>query len=190
MNWPARSILIACLAIVASSVTPDASAAEYPTRPIKVVVPYPPGGPTDILGRVVADFLGKDLRQATLVENKPGAQGAIGAEMVARADPDGYTLLVAAGSIIVLNPLLYKKLSYDPAKDFRMLALMTDFPLLMEVHPSVPARTVAEFVAYARQNPGKLNFGSAGTGGTIHLAGEIFKRMAGIEMTHVPYKGG
>jgi tripartite-type tricarboxylate transporter receptor subunit TctC len=190
MHWPARSILIACLAIVAASaVPPDASAAEYPTRPIKVVVPYPPGGPTDILGRVVADFLGKDLKQATLVENKPGEQGAIGAEMVARADPDGYTLLVAAGSIIVLNPLLYKKLSYDPARDFRMLALMTDFPLLMEVHPSVPAKTIAEFVAYARKNPGNLNFGSAGTGGTIHLAGEMFKRMAGIEMTHVPYKG-
>jgi tripartite-type tricarboxylate transporter receptor subunit TctC len=190
MHWPARSILIACLAIVAASaVTPDVNAAEYPARPIKVVVPYPPGGPTDILGRVVADFLGKDIKQATLVENKPGAQGAIGAEMVARADPDGYTLLVAAGSIIVLNPLLYKKLSYDPARDFRMLALMTDFPLLMEVHPSVPAKTVAEFVAYARQNPGKLNFGSAGTGGTIHLAGEMFKRMAGIEMTHVPYNG-
>jgi tripartite-type tricarboxylate transporter receptor subunit TctC len=190
MSWPARSILIACLAIVAvSAVISDASAAEYPTRPIKVVVPYPPGGPTDILGRMVADFLGKDLRQATLVENKPGAQGAIGAEMVARAEPDGYTLLVAAGSIIVLNPLLYKKLSYDPARDFRMLALVTDFPVMMEIHPSVPAKSVAEFVAYARQNPGKLNFGSAGTGGTIHLAGEMFKRMAGVEMTHVPYKG-
>jgi tripartite-type tricarboxylate transporter receptor subunit TctC len=189
MHWPARSILIACLAIVAAStVTTGVNAAEYPTRPIKVVVPYPPGGPTDILGRVVADFLGKDLKQATLVENRPGAQGAIGAEMVARADPDGYTLLVAAGSIIVLNPLLCRKLSYDPARDFRMLALMTDFPVVMEVHPSVPAKTVAEFVAYARQNPG-LNFGSAGTGGTIHLAGEMFKRIAGIEMTHVPYKG-
>src|ERR1700728_2989819 len=190
MNWPARSILIGCLAIVAASaVAPGAKAADYPTRPIKLVVPYPPGGPTDILARVVADFLGKDLKQATLVENRPGAQGAIGAEAVARADPDGYTLLVAAGSMIVLNPLLYKKLSYDPARDFRMLALLTDFPLMMEVHPSVPAKTIAEFVAYARQNPGKLNFGSAGTGGTIHLAGEMFKRMAGIEMTHVPYKG-
>jgi tripartite-type tricarboxylate transporter receptor subunit TctC len=190
MNWPARSILIACLAIVAaSSAPPGAGAAEYPARPIKLVIPYPPGGPTDILGRVVADFLGRDLRQTTVVENKPGAQGAIGAETVARADPDGYTLLVAAGSMIVLNPLLYKKLSYDPARDFRMLALLTDFPLMMEVHPSVPAKTIAEFVAYARQNPGKLNFGSAGTGGTIHLAGEMFKRMAGIEMTHVPYKG-
>ena len=190
MNWPARSILIGCLAIVAASAgIPDAKAADYPARPIKLVVAYPPGGPTDILARVVADFLGRDLKQATLVENRPGAQGAIGAEAVARADPDGYTLLVAAGSMIVLNPLLYKKLSYDPAKDFRMLALVTDFPVLMEVHPSVPARTIAEFVAYARQNPGKLNFGSAGTGGTIHLAGEMFKRMAGIEMTHVPYKG-
>jgi len=137
----------------------------------------------------VADYLGRDLRQAVIVENKPGAQGAIGAEAVARAEPDGYTLFVAAGSIIVLNPMLYKKLSYDPVKDFRMLALVTDLPVVMEVHPSVPAKTVAEFVAYAKQNPGKLNFGSAGTGGTIHLAGEMFKQMAGIEMTHVPYKG-
>jgi tripartite-type tricarboxylate transporter receptor subunit TctC len=190
MNWPARSILIACVTIVvASAATRDTSAADYPTRSIKLVVPYPPGGPTDILARVIADFLGRDLKQAMVVENKPGAQGAIGAEMVARADPDGYTLLIPAGSMIVQNPLLYKKLSYDPARDFRMLALVTDFPVLMEVHPSVPARTIAEFVAYARQNPGKLNFGSAGTGGTIHLAGEMFKRMAGIEMTHVPYKG-
>lgn len=191
MNWPARSILIACLVtcLATSAQTRDARAADYPTRPIKFVVPYPAGGPTDILARVIADFLGKDLKQATVIENRPGAQGAIGAEFVARADPDGYTLLVPAGSMIVQNPLLYKKLSYDPARDFRMLALVTDFPVLMEVHPSVPAKTIAEFVAYARQNPGKLNFGSAGTGGTIHLAGEMFKRMAGIEMTHVPYKG-
>jgi tripartite-type tricarboxylate transporter receptor subunit TctC len=167
----------------------DASAVDYPARPIKLVVPYAAGGPTDVLGRVVADYLGRDLKQTTIVENKPGAQGAIGAEAVARADPDGYTLLVAAGSIIVLNPMLYKKLSYDPLRDFRMLALVTDLPVVMEVHPSVPAKTVAEFVAYAKQNPGKLNFGSAGTGGTIHLAGEMFKQMAGIEMTHVPYKG-
>lgn len=191
MNWPARSILIACLVacVAACAQTRDARAADYPARPIKFVVPYPAGGPTDILARVIADFLGKDFKQATVIENKPGAQGAIGAEFVARADPDGYTLLVPAGSMIVQNPLLYKKLSYDPARDFRMLALVTDFPVLMEVHPSVPAKTIAEFVAYARQNPGKLNFGSAGTGGTIHLAGEMFKRMAGIEMTHVPYKG-
>jgi tripartite-type tricarboxylate transporter receptor subunit TctC len=190
MNLLARPALICCLVIVAAfAATPNASAVDYPVRPIKLVVPYAAGGPTDVLGRLVADYLGRDLKQAVIVENKPGAQGAIGAEAVARAVPDGYTLFVAAGSIIVLNPMLYKKLSYDPVKDFRMLALVTDLPVVMEVHPSVPAKTVAEFVAYAKQNPGKLNFGSAGTGGTIHLAGEMFKQMAGIEMTHVPYKG-
>jgi len=190
MNPLARPALISCLVIVAAlAATPNASATDYPVRPIKLVVPYAAGGPTDVLGRLVADYLGRDLKQAVIVENKPGAQGAIGAEAVARAEPDGYTLFVAAGSIIVLNPMLYKKLSYDPVKDFRMLALVTDLPVVMEVHPSVPAKTVAEFVAYAKQNPGKLNFGSAGTGGTIHLAGEMFKQMAGIEMTHVPYKG-
>ena len=190
MNLPARSALIAWLVGVAALVaTASANAAGFPARPIRVVVPYAAGGPTDILGRMVADFLGRDLGQSAFIENRPGAQGAIGAETVARAEADGYTLLVVAGSMIVLNPLLYKKLSYDPARDFRMLALITEVPVVMEVHPSVPARTVAEFVAYAKQNPGKLSFGSAGTGGTIHLAGEMFKQMAGIEMTHVPYKG-
>src|SRR5882757_1235861 len=184
-----RSIAISYLAAVAVLMGNNASAAEYPVRPIKLVVPYTAGGPTDVLGRLVADFLGRDLKQATIVENKAGAQGAIGAEAVARAEPDGYTLFVAAASIIVLNPMLYKKLSYDPVGDFRMLALVTDLPVVMEIHPSVPAKTVAEFVAYAKQNPGKLNFGSAGTGGTIHLAGEMFKQIAGVDMIHVPYKG-
>ncbi len=178
--------LVGATAIVA---TAGGNGAEFPARPIRVVVPYAAGGPTDILGWLVAEFLGRDLGQAAFVENRPGAQGAIGAEAVARADADGYTLLVVAGSMIVQNPLLYKNLSYDPARDFRMLALITEVPVVMEVHPSVPATTIAEFVAYAKQNPGKLSFGSAGTGGTIHLAGEMFKHMAGIEMTHVPYKG-
>src|SRR3954449_8061057 len=180
-----RWFAILCAALVAT----NATAAEYPVRPIKLVVPYAAGGPTDVLGRLVADFLSRDLKQATVVENKAGAQGAIGAEAVARAEPDGYTLFVAAASIIVLNPMLYKKLPYDPVRDFKMLALITDLPVVMEVHPSVPARTVAEFVAFAKQNPGKLNFGSAGTGGTIHLAGEMFKQMADVELVHVPYKG-
>ena len=166
-----------------------AQAAEYPTRPIKLVVPYAAGGPTDVLGRLVGDYLGRDLKQPVVVENKAGAQGAIGAEAAARSEPDGYTLFFTAASIFVLNPLLYKKLPYDPVKDFRMLAIITDLPVIMEVNPSVPAKTVAEFVAYAKQNPGKLNFGSAGTGGTIHLAGEMFKQMAGIDMVHVAYKG-
>jgi tripartite-type tricarboxylate transporter receptor subunit TctC len=185
MNW--RTFLgLACSLVF---VTTQGHAADYPTRPIKLVVPYAAGGPTDVLGRMVGDYLSRDLKQTVVVENKAGAQGAIGAEVAARAEPDGYTLFFTAASIVVLNPQLYKKLPYDPMKDFRMLAIITDLPVLMEVHPSVPAKTVAEFVAYAKQNPGKLNFGSAGTGGTTHLAGEMFRQMAGIDMVHIAYKG-
>ena len=189
MKSRASYVFTMCLAIAAMAFATPVRAAEYPVRPIKLVVPYAAGGPTDVLARLVADYLGRDLKQATVVENKPGAQGAIAAEMVSRAEPDGYTLFVTAASIMVLNPLLYKKLPYDPQKDLRMLTVVTDLPVVMEVHPSVPAKTVQEFVAYAKANPGKLNFGSAGTGGTIHLAGEMFKQIAGVEMTHIPYKG-
>ena len=185
MNWRALAALVCGLVLAA----PQGRAAEYPTRTIKLIVPYAAGGPTDVLGRLVGDYLSRELKQPVVVENKAGAQGAIGAEAAARAEPDGYTLFFTAASIFVLNPQLYKKLPYDPAKDFRMMALITDLPVIMEVNPSVPAKTVAEFVAYAKQNPGKLNFGSAGTGGTIHLAGEMFKQMAGVDMVHVAYKG-
>jgi tripartite-type tricarboxylate transporter receptor subunit TctC len=185
MKWRSLSALVCGLALA----LPQAHAAEYPSRPIKLIVPYAAGGPTDVLGRMVADYLGRDLKQTVVVENKAGAQGAIGAEAAARSEPDGYTLFFTAASLFVLNPLLYKKLPYDPDKDFRMLEVITDIPMIMEVHPSVPARTVAEFVAYAKANPGKLNFGSAGTGGTTHLAGEMFKLMAGVDMVHVAYKG-
>jgi tripartite-type tricarboxylate transporter receptor subunit TctC len=190
MNSRARSALISGLMLVAAcAAAPGLKAAEFPTRPIKLVVPYAAGGPTDIFGRLVAEYLGKDLKQAVFVENKAGAQGAIGAEMVAHSAPDGYTLFGTSGSVIILNPLLYKKLSYDPVKDLRMLALVTEVPVVLCVHPSVPAKTVAEFVAYAKQNPGKLNFGSSGTGSFTHLAAEMFQQMAGIEMTHIAYKG-
>ena len=179
----------ACVALLALLTLAGSAAAQtYPTGPVTMVIPFAAGGPTDVLGRLVGEFLGRDLKQPVIVENKAGAQGAIGAEIVARSEPDGYTLFVTAASIIVLNPMLYKKLPYDP-RDLRVLSLMTDLPVVMEVHPSVPAKTVAEFVAYAKANPGKVNFGSAGTGGTIHLAGEMFKQMSGIEMTHVPYRG-
>ena len=189
MKTRASSALISMLAIAMAFTASTARAAEYPTRPIKLVVPYAAGGPTDVLARLVADYLGRDLKQATVVENKPGAQGAIAAELVSRADPDGYTLFVTAASIMVLNPLLYKKLPYDPQKDLKMLSIVTDLPVVLEVHPSVPAKTVQEFVAYAKANPGKLNYGSAGVGSTIHLAGEMFKQIAGVDMTHIPYKG-
>src|SRR5450631_922423 len=190
MNSRARPALISCLVLVAAfAAAAGAGAAEFPVRPIKLVVPYAAGGPTDIFGRLVAEYLAKDLKQAVFVENKGGAQGAIAAEMVAHAEPDGYTLLGTSGSVLILNPLLYKTLSYDPVKDFRMLALVTEVPVVLCVNPSVPAKTIAEFVAYAKQNPGKLNFGSSGTGSFTHLAAEMFKQMAGIEMTHVAYKG-
>ena len=185
MNWRTLSALVCGLALASA----QGHAAEYPTRAIKLIVPYAAGGPTDVLGRMIGDYLGRDLKQTVVVENKAGAQGAIGAEAAARSEPDGYTLFFTAASLFVLNPQLYKKLPYDPDRDFRMLAVITDLPVLMEVHPSVPAKTVAEFVAYAKQNPGKLNFGSAGTGGTTHLAGEMFKQMAGVDMVHVAYKG-
>ena len=167
----------------------SAHAQNYPARPVKLIVPFPAGSATDQVARVAGAELQQALGQPFVIENKAGAQGAIGAEAAARSEPDGYTLFFTAASIFVLNPLLYKKLPYDPVKDFRLLALVTDLPVVMEVHPSVPAKTVAEFVAYAKQNPGKLNFGSAGTGGTIHLAGEMFKQMAGVDMVHVAYKG-
>jgi tripartite-type tricarboxylate transporter receptor subunit TctC len=189
MKRLARSVLVSCLVIAGALVATESRAAEFPVRPIRLVVPYAAGGPTDIFGRLVAEYLGRDLKQSVFVENKAGAQGAIGADTVAHAEPDGYTLFGTSGSVLILNPLLYKKLTYDPVRDFRMLALVTEVPVILCVHPSVPARTIAEFVAYARQNPGKLNFGSAGTGSFTHLAGEMFKQMAGIEMTHVAYKG-
>jgi len=176
-----------CLTLLAAA--PASRATDYPTRPVRFVVPYVAGGPTDVLGRMVADYLSRDLKQSVFIENKGGAQGAIGAELVAHADPDGYTVLFTASSVLELNPMLYKKLSYDPDRELQVIAVVTDVPSVMVVHPSVPAKTIAEFVAYAKQNPGKINFGSAGTGGVGHLSGEMLKLMAGIEMTHVPYKG-
>ena len=179
-----------CLALLALlALAPASRAADYPTRPIRFVVPYAAGGPTDVLGRLVAEYLGRDLKQAIFIENKAGAQGAIGAEVVAHGDPDGYTVLFTASSVLELNPMLYKKLAYDPDRELQVIAIVSDLPSVMVVHPSVPAKSVAEFVAYAKQNPGRINFGSAGTGGVGHLSGEMFKLMAGIEMTHVPYKG-
>jgi len=164
-----------------------ARAADYPTRPIKLVVPYAAGGPTDVLGRVVGEYLGRDLKQVVVVENKAGAQGAIGAEAVARSDPDGYTLFVTAASIFVLNPLLYKKLPYDPARDFRLLSVITDAPMIMEVNPSAPFSNVREFVAYAKAHRG-ISYGTWGNGSNAHLFGELLARQAGIDLIHVPYK--
>ena len=168
---------------------PVAHAADYPTRAIRFVVPYVAGGPTDAQARMFGEYLTRDLKQSVFVENKGGAQGAIGAEAVAHGDADGYSLLFTTSSVIELNPVLYKKLSYDPDRELRILGILTEVPMIMIVHPSVPAKTLAEFIDYAKKNPGKLNFGSPGNGSIGQLAGEMFKQQAGIEMTHVPYKG-
>ena len=184
-NWAA--LCLTFTAIFAAA--PAARAADYPSRPIRLVVPYVAGGPTDAQARMFAEFLARDLKQSVFVEDKGGAQGAIGAEAVAHGDPDGYTMLFTTSSVIELNPVLYKKLAYDPDRELRLLGIISDVPMIMIVHPSVPAKTIAEFVDYAKKNPGKLNFGSPGNGSIGQLAGEMFKQMAGIEMTHVPYKG-
>jgi tripartite-type tricarboxylate transporter receptor subunit TctC len=184
----ARTLISLALTAMLAAMTAS-RAADYPARPIRLVVPYVAGGPTDVLGRLVAEYLSRDLNQTVFIENKAGAQGAIGAETVAHADPDGYTLLFTASSVVEINPILYKKLAYDPDRELQIISVVTDLPSILVVHPSVPAKTLAEFVAFAKENAGKVNFGSAGTGGVGHLSGEMFKRAAGIEMTHVPYKG-
>jgi tripartite-type tricarboxylate transporter receptor subunit TctC len=181
--------MICCLVFAFLAAIGPARAADYPSRPIRLVVPYVAGGPTDAQARIFAEYLGRDLKQSVFVENKGGAQGAIGAEAVAHGDPDGYTLLFTTSSVIELNPVLYKKLAYDPDRELRLLGIISDVPMIMIIHPSVPAKTIAEFVDYAKKNPGKLNFGSPGNGSIGQLSGEMFKQMAGIEMTHVPYKG-
>jgi tripartite-type tricarboxylate transporter receptor subunit TctC len=181
----ARLVGVLCAAAL---LLPSAAHAEYPDRPIRLVIPFAAGGATDILGRSVADFLGKEFTQTVIVENRPGANTSVAAEFVSRAAPDGYTLLISAASTLVLNPLLYKKPTIDP-KALRPLSIMVEVPLVMVVNKSVPAQSVAEFAAYAKQNPGKVNYASSGAGGPLHLAGELFNISAGVNMTHVPYRG-
>lgn len=162
--------------------------AAYPTKPITMVVPFPPGGPTDLVARVLAQKLGEQLGQNILVDNRGGANGNIGAQMVARAPADGYTLLYNTSSI-TLSPALYKSVSYDVQKDFAPVALVAVVPLALVAHPSIPANNVKEFVAYAKAHPGKLSYGSAGNGNVTHLGAFQFVQANGIDATHVPYKG-
>ena len=160
----------------------------YPSRTIKMIVPYPAGGTTDLLGRLVADRLQTGLGATVVVENKPGAATTIGAEQVARAQPDGYTLLMATSTTLAINKTLYKKLPYDPVKDFTPIALLAAVPFALIVNPQIPAATLPEFIAYAKSNPG-LAYGSAGNGSPHHLGAEMLKTAAGIEIRHVPYRG-
>ncbi len=166
-----------------------AQAQEYPVKPIRLIVPFAAGGPMDIMSRAVADKLTSAWGQQVVVDNRGGAGGSIGTEIAARAAPDGYSLLTGHIGTHAVNVSLYRKLGYDPVKDFAPITLMATLPLGLFVHQSVPARSVRELIAYAKARPGQLNFASAGSGGPTHMAGEMLKAMAGIDIVHVPYKG-
>ena len=168
---------------------PSVAQQDYPNRPIRLIVPYPPGGPTDIMGRLTSDVLAKRLAQNIVVDNRGGAATAIGAELAARSPADGYTLLVSSETTFAVNPALKSRLSYNPERDFAPISLLTTQPYVLAVTLALPVNSVSQLVAYAKANPGKLSFGSAGSGGANHLAGEMFKQVAGIDIVHVPYKG-
>jgi putative tricarboxylic transport membrane protein len=167
----------------------NAQETDYPVRPVKVVVPYPAGGLVDLITRVVTERMGASLGQPFVVESRAGANGTIATAVVAHADPDGYTLLMITDSHGV-NPLFYKNLNYDSVKDFAPIGLIGKSPMVLTVHVSVPARTVKELIDLARADPGTLTYGSIGVGSASHLAGELFKVRAGVDMVHVPYRGG
>ena len=162
---------------------------DYPSRPIRMIVPFPAGGTADLLARQIGQTMGEALRQQVVIENRTGAGGNIGADLAAKAKPDGYTLLMGTVSTHAINPNLYPNMPYDPVKDFAPVAMVARMPNLLVLHPSVPAASVAELIALAKARPGTLAFASAGNGTTQHLAGELFKKMADVDMIHVPYKG-
>ena len=189
MPWTRREAIAGCggaLALLTG--LPAFAEAAYPSQTIKLIVPYPAGGTTDLLGRMVADQLQIGLHGTVIVENKPGAGTTIGAEQVARAQPDGYTLLLATSTTLAINKTLYRNLPYDPVKDFAPIALVAGVPFALIVNPSLPVKTLPEFIAYAKSKPG-LAYGSAGNGSPQHLGAEMLKSAAGIEIRHVAYRG-
>jgi len=177
------------LVIVALSCAAFPALAEYPDKPVKIIVPYPPGGTTDILARVIAQRLGERLKQSFIVENRGGASGAIGTQAVAKSPADGYTLCMGTIGTHGINSALFKNLPYDAVKDFAPITIVGITPNVLTVHPSVPAKNLQELLALARAKPGTLNFGSTSPGGSPHMAGELFKTMANIDIAHIPYKG-
>ena len=181
-----RSILVA---LACAFLAGSAAAQDFPAKPLKLVVPYPPGGTTDIVARPIAKGLQQALRQPVVIENRPGAGGNIGMDYVAKSEPDGYVLAISSVSTLAIAPSLYKTLPYDVMRDLAPVTRIAAVPNVLVVNPSVPANSVKELIAYAKAHPGALRFGSAGSGTTVHLSAELFKSMAGIEMEHVPYKG-
>jgi len=181
------SIILAVIALLAAATL---HAQPYPSKPVRIVVPFPPGGAVDFYARVVQQPLSEALGQPVIIDNRAGASGMVGADHVAKSAPDGYTLLLGNIASLAINVGIYPKMAYDPAKDFTPIMRTIDVQYALIVHPSVPANSVAELVAYARKNPGKLAYGSAGSGSLPHLAMELFKASTGTDMVHVPYKGG
>ncbi|MEO7243785.1 MAG: tripartite tricarboxylate transporter substrate binding protein [Rubrivivax sp.] len=181
----------AALALSAVGHTPSARAADdvYPTRPIKLVVGYSPGGTTDIIARLIAPGMGAALGQTVVIENRPGAGGNLGAELTVNAPPDGYTLLMGTAGNMTVNPWIYAGMRFDPVRDLAPISLVAAVPNVMVVNPAVPAKTVAEFIAWAKMRPGQVFFASSGNGNTPHVTGELFNLRAGLKMIHVPYKG-
>lgn len=182
-----RSVLLAAASVLAAPALRAQPA--WPARPVRIIVPFPAGGSNDIIARILAQLLSERMGQQFVVENRGGAGGNIGATAVATAEPDGYTLLLTAPPPLTINASLYRSLAYDPTKAFAPVALVAAVPIVLAVHPSVRANNVGELIALAKAEPGKLNFGSSGNGSTNHLAGELLKTMAGIDIVHVPYTG-
>ena len=182
-----------CASIIAMALlaggAPRASAQDYPTHNVTIIVPFTPAGSTDLLARMAALAWEQRFGKSFVVENRPGAGQQIGVNAVAKAAPDGYTLLMATSSAMAINPTLYKKIAYDPVKDFAPIAMVAHLPFILLVNPSLPVNSVADLISYAKANPGKLSYGSGGVGASHHLYGELFKSLTGIQMTHVPYKG-
>jgi tripartite-type tricarboxylate transporter receptor subunit TctC len=185
-----RLLLAAILAALLLCGPIDQAAAQnYPNRPITLVIPFPPGGSTSIVGRTVADKMSEILGQQLVVDNRGGAGGTIGTKAVAKAAPDGYTILLGYTGTLAIGPTLYKNAGYDPRKDFAPIGMIGHAPNSLVVHPKFPAKSVAELVAYAKANPGKVNYGSAGVGTVSHVSGEYFATAAGVKLVHIPYKG-
>lgn len=180
---------LAAAVVALSCVTGQGFAADYPTRPVTLVIGFAPGGPSDVMARLLTRKMEEILKQPLIIENRVGAGGGVAANAVARAAPDGHTLLLATGSSLAINVSLYKNLGYDPEKDFEPISLVGVQTNVLYANPSLPAKTLTDFVAYAKANPGKLSFGSGGVGTPAHLAGELLRIKAGIEYTHVPFRG-
>ncbi len=184
--------IVRCAVIFAfalSGIVAPARAQSYPNRPITLVIPFAPGGSTSIVGRVIADKLAQLLGQGVVVDNRPGAGGTVGTKYVAKSEPDGYIILLGYTGTLAIGPSLYKDAGYDPRKDFAPIGMIGNASSAVVVHPSFPVKSIAELIAYAKANPGKVNFGSAGVGSVNHITGEYFARSAGITLVHIPYKG-